>query len=78
MRFGDSQKLSVRGSVPTSALVLSGLANSLVGNFSLIRFRKGQTLWSTERHFDRRSTLTPEISLLAKSCQNPTFSFHSS
>jgi hypothetical protein len=35
-----------------NALVLSGLANSCVGNFSLIRFRKGQTLWSTELHFD--------------------------
>jgi hypothetical protein len=38
-------------SVPGNALVLSGLANSCVGNFSLIRFRKGQTLWSTELHF---------------------------
>jgi len=32
-----------------NTLVLSGLENSCVGNFSLIRFRKGQTLRSTER-----------------------------
>src|SRR6266403_908541 len=61
--------------LPNDALVLSGLANSRLGNFSLIRFQKGQTLCSRELHFDRRSTLTPEISLLPKSCQNPTFSF---
>jgi hypothetical protein len=36
--------LSVSDCYRENALVLSGLANSCVGNFSLIRFRKGQTL----------------------------------